>query len=56
MSVISPILTAKLADFGIRLAIKLGWKFNDGPFHRHAEKRRRARLARQLKQEHENEK
>jgi hypothetical protein len=56
MSILSAALTAKLADFGVKLAIKLGWKFNDGPFHRHAEKRRRAKLARELKQEQENEK
>jgi hypothetical protein len=55
----NPVLAAKLADFGVRLAIALGWKFNDGPFHRHAEKRRRAIQARELKRqakESENEK
>jgi phosphoserine phosphatase len=59
MTLLSTALTAKLAEFGVRLAIALGWKFNDGPFHRHAEKRRRAIQARELKRqakESENEK
>jgi hypothetical protein len=50
MSIVSATLTTALADFAVKLAIKLGWKFNDGPFHRHAEKRRRAMIARELKQ------
>ena len=50
MSIVSSVLITKLADFGVKLAIRLGWKFNDGPFHRHAEKRRRAMAARELKQ------
>ena len=57
MSIISAALTAKLADFGVRLLISLGWKFNDGPLHRHAEKRRQAIKDRELKaKEQSNEK
>lgn len=50
MSIISAALITKLADFGVKVAIQLGWKFNDGPLHRHAEKRRLAMIARELKQ------
>jgi hypothetical protein len=50
MNPIIPAIALKtVAEFGARLAISLGWKFNDGPFHRHAEKRRLAIIARELK-------
>ena len=50
MSIVSATLTTALADFAVKLAIRLGWKFNDTALHRHAEKRRKAMLAREEKQ------
>lgn len=41
MSIISTALTAKLAEFGVRLAIALGIRFNNGPFHRWSERTKR---------------
>ena len=55
MSILSAALTAKLADFAVRVAISLGIKFNNGPFHRHAEKRRLAIKMRELEDKEKEE-
>jgi hypothetical protein len=42
MSPIIPALALKeLSEFGIKVAMRLGGKFNDGPFHRWCEKKRK---------------
>jgi hypothetical protein len=48
---LSSILTAKLADFGVRLAIALGIKFNNGPFHRWSERTKRKHEIEDMKNE-----
>lgn len=41
MSIISTALITKLADFGIKLAIRLGIKWHNGPGHERAERYRK---------------
>ena len=41
VSVVSAVIITKLADFGAKVAMSLGMKFNDGPFHRYCESRRK---------------
>jgi hypothetical protein len=46
--IVSAAIVGKLADFGVKVLIRLGIKFNNGPFHRHVEKRRRAQQMREM--------
>lgn len=49
MSVISAVLMTKLADFGVKVLIKLGWKLHDGYCHDSAEVKRRRIKEREAK-------
>lgn len=40
MSVVSAVVITKAADFAAKVGMKLLLKFNNGPFHRWAEKKR----------------
>ena len=41
MSIVSAALVTKLADFGVKVLIKLGIKYHNGPGHERAERYRR---------------
>jgi hypothetical protein len=51
MTLLSTALTAKLAEFGVRVLISLGIKFNDGPFHRWSERTKRKHEIEDMKKE-----
>ncbi len=41
MSIVSAALITKLADFGVRVCIRMGLKLHNGPIHRLMEKKRK---------------
>ena len=51
MTLLSTALTAKLAEFGVRVLISLGIKFNNGPFHRWSERTKRKHEIEDMKNE-----